>query len=200
MSPFKKKLMKHMVIIGIILVLVGFIKVKGLIAFEKDRETTNNIQILTGQTDIEGEGISITVEDKNPYDVYGIVYDKDLITIVNILQSAGAEVISINDERVLSTNKIKVDKTRIKINKNQKLNKTKIKINDNEYNSPFLIKAIGNSKKLNDILNSEPASAELKEFNYMKKALEIRIEKKDKLIIPRYKGNISFKYAKPIKM
>lgn len=187
MPPFKKNLIISMLIIGIVLAIVGFVKEKGLIQSEKDIENT---QILTGQTDVEGKGITITVADSNPDDISmrGVVHDMDLITIVNILQYAGAEAISINNERIISTSKIKANVVKIKMN-----------INNNEYNSPFIIKAIGNPKTLIDILNSEPTSAELHEFNYIKRDLAISINTKDKLIIPKYKGNIYFEYAKSMK-
>ncbi|SHK61834.1 DUF881 domain-containing protein [Tepidibacter formicigenes] len=185
MPSFNKNIIKYMVIIGIFLVIVGFVQVKGFILSEKDMENMKNIQIITGQTDIEGEGIIVTVADKDLKDREKIVYDTDIITIVNILEHAGAEAISVNNERVISTNKIKV-------------NKMKIKINNNEYDSPFVIKAIGHPKTLSDAFNPRVLS-EVNGFNLIKDYIIINIEKKDKLIIPKYKGNIAFKYAKPIK-
>ena len=114
----------------------------------------------------------------------GVVYDTDLITIVNMLQGAGAEAISINNERVILTSKIKVDKM-------------KIRINNNEYNSPFVINAIGDPETLRNAFNSK-ILCEINGFNLIKDNVLIRIYKKDSLIIPKYKEDITFKYAKPI--
>lgn len=159
--------------------IIGFTNVQKSVSLEQNME---NVQILGGAVDVEGEGISITLTDNetqinNPNN---IIHDIDLIKIVNLLTSEGAEVISINDERLISTSKIKA-------------NKMMIQINDNEYSSPFVIKAIGDPETLSDALKTEESYV-----NLLKEYIGIKIEKEDKLFIPKYTGDIYFNYAKPV--
>ncbi|MCC5909280.1 MAG: DUF881 domain-containing protein [Clostridiaceae bacterium] len=140
-----------------------------------------NIQMLTGVIDVEGEGISITLTDNesDEYHPNNIIHDIDLINVVNLLIAAGAEVISVNDERLITTSTIEAQEMMIKIN-------------NNEYSSPFIIKAIGNPEILVAALENEQIYVDL-----LKEHVEVEIEKKDTVFIPRYQGSIDFKYAKP---
>lgn len=183
-SILKRYSVKLILVIIVALIIVGCAKdvnVKEGISSEKDIEDT---QIFAGTIDVKGEGVRIILADNesSKNDINNIVHDVDLIKLVNILTREGAEVISINDERIISTSEIKA-------------NKMMIKINENEYTSPFIIKAIGNPDKLINGLQIK----EKDYINTLKNYLVIKIEKKDNIFIPKYKGDIDFEYAKPIK-
>lgn len=180
-QSFKKVILITLLVLlllSIFLVKTGFTIDKKTLPSESNLES---IQILTGSVDVEGTGVSIALSDNEVNDnkINKIIHDQDLIKVVNLLASAGAEVISINDERLLPISEIKA-------------NTTMIKINNHEYNSPFNIKAIGDSEKLLQALESEGSY-----INLLKKDVKVEIEKKDNLFIPKYKDNIIFKYAKP---
>ena len=56
-------------------------------------------ELYLGYTDVEGEGIIITLTDTSLKSIERY----DLISLVNELKLAGAEAISINDERIVNT-------------------------------------------------------------------------------------------------
>ena len=66
---------------------------------QEELEQTNT---LLGLTDVHGEGIIITL--KSGKDMATITSD-DLLVMVNALKFAGAEAISINDQRIINTSK-----------------------------------------------------------------------------------------------
>lgn len=101
-----------------------------------DQELTQS-NILVGKTDVEGEGIEITLKD-GEYSVTAT----DLIRLVNELRLAEAEAISINDERVINLTDI-VDVSSFVV------------VNGQRLSSPFVIKAIGNQKYLESGLTAK---------------------------------------------
>lgn len=86
--------------------------------------------IVTGNTDVEGQGIIIKYKPTSSQ--YLSDTAKDLRDIVNEIKNAGAEAISINDQRLISTSAIEMVKN-------------KIEINGVQIAELFTIKAIGNS-------------------------------------------------------
>ena len=90
--------------------------------------------------DVSGEGVIINLADNSSVtnQTIGIfdnisnylIHDTDLIMLVNELKNAGAEAISINNERIVNITSITCDGT-------------VILINGNKISSPFTIKAIG---------------------------------------------------------
>ncbi|MDD3225533.1 MAG: DUF881 domain-containing protein [Clostridium sp.] len=110
----------------------------------------NNLNMITGNTDVKGQGIIITITPKNNTfapgitDNSNIITDKELIDIVNELRFAGAEAISINDIRVLSDTGIKTSG-----------GISNIFIGTSDKISPYakiVIKAIGDKDKLNSAM------------------------------------------------
>lgn len=97
-----------------------------------------------GKTDVKGEGIIITIKDIEEQVVEGEnVYPisaEDLLIIVDYLRLAGAEAISINEERIMHISEI-VDVTNYVIFVNQQ-----------RILAPYVIKAIGNSASLESTL------------------------------------------------
>lgn len=150
---------------------------------EKQEELKKYNQIL-GLTDVTGEGIILTVTDSvqssNAIDMNNlIIHDSDLRSLVNELSNAGAEAISINDERIVST-------TAITCAGNV------ILINGNKVGSPFTIKAIGNQASLYGAITRAGG------YTYGLKARSIQVETKkvNNIQISRYTGALTQKYAK----
>ncbi len=143
-------------------------------------------QILAGAVDLQGPGIIVTLADSDVINEKGpnhsIIHDTDIILILNHLKDAGAEAISVNDQRLISTSSIDCAGTNILIN-------------HNVCTGPFIIKAIGNPEKLETDLLSEGGYMEMLRFLGMK----ADIERSESLLIPKYDGEISFEYAKLIR-
>ena len=79
-----------------------------------------NSKLLLGLTDVEGPGIKIILKDPDSIDEeenQQTVSADELMLIVNYLKDAGAEAISINDQRVVNTTDIvRITDTYIKMN------------------------------------------------------------------------------------
>lgn len=135
------------------------------------------INLSLGKTDVEGEGIQITLRDSENEEIEKITAD-DLLLIVNALKTAGAEAISINEERIINMSDI-VD-----------INSTFIKVNGQRILSPYVIKAIGDPSYLESGLLGSGG-----EVDRMKKmGQDVTIEKPSKVRIPKYKDEIKTKY------
>lgn len=151
---------------------------------ENNLETTSLVQkeleqsnILLGKTDLTGEGVEITIKEVQGDDYSRIKYT-DLLTIVNSLKYAGAEAISINEERIINMSDI-VD-----------ISSSFIKINGQRILAPYVIKAIGNKSYLESSLIGNGGSAEqLKKMGH-----EIQITPSTNVLIKKYNGNINYKY------
>ncbi|MBC7765549.1 MAG: DUF881 domain-containing protein [Hyphomonadaceae bacterium] len=141
-------------------------------------------EVLAGMTELEGVGVQLTLNDsklKNPGTVDEnafILHDQDVMMILNELRAAGAEAISISDERVLATTEIRcVGPT--------------VSINNNKYAPPFIINAIGEADRLEASINLRGGVKDLLE----KYGVEVTVKKMAKVVVPRYKGAVTLKYA-----
>ncbi|NLV89173.1 MAG: DUF881 domain-containing protein [Tissierellia bacterium] len=144
-------------------------------------------KIHSGQTSLEGPGIVIKMYD-NPAERYfgfdlneDVIHDVDILNIINDLRIAGAEAISINNERVLSTSEIKCGGPVIRINGRSSA-------------TPFIIKAIGDPKVLYAAVNAPGTYGDLLKIYEI--GFETTIE--DSIYIPAYTGDFDFRYAKPL--
>lgn len=152
------------------------------------KKQLDDSRILLGTTEVQGPGVIVYLTPKNATFVSGTVgfyaTDEELYYIVNELNFAGAEAVSINDKRITSQSGIKSSS-----------NNSTIKIN-NEDISPkerIVIKAIGDKVKLDSALNF-PGALDFKNLD----AYEIRIEKSDSIKIPKFGRAYKSDYVKPI--
>lgn len=119
-----------------------------------------------GYTSLKGQGIEVTLEDN---DMYNIEYS-DLLSLVNELNIAGAEAISINDERIISMSEITLINNRIII------------INAKRIAGPYVVRAIGDKKYFESALTIKGGY-----IDKIKAAgKNIEYEVKDTVIIPEY--------------
>jgi len=167
---------------------------------ERTNSTQNNTELeqlentikegnkILGLSEVTGHGLVITVDDNDKMSLNNwlfdpnwlIVHDTDLINIVNELKNAGAEAISINDQRIVTTSAIECDGN-------------VIKINGEKIGAPFEIKAIGFPETLINIDRFGGTTKILKE----NRKLNVSVEKmdKEKITIPKYSGVMKFEYA-----
>ena len=150
-------------------------------------EIQENIKKLStelGITEVTGKGVVIKVDDAIVPSVMdpnsAIVHDTDLISIVNELKNAGAEAISVNEQRIMANTVIECIGT-------------VIKINGQRVGAPFTIKAIGMPELLKNTYRNG---------GYLKvlegDRIQVDFKTSDNITIPKYTGTYKFEYAKTI--
>ena len=154
---------------------------------EKTKETLEaeleNLNLALGKTDVEGEGVIITFRKKDESELgederIDEITAIDLVYIVNSLKDAGAEAISINDERIVSTTDMADVGGSIKINSKYLRTDT------------YVVKAIGNSSYLESSLFGKGWYVEQLGISGIKSD----IERNKKVNIPKYTGDFDTKY------
>lgn len=143
---------------------------------------------IVGLSEVTGNGLVITVNDNQKISLNSwfadpnllIVHDTDLIHIVNELKNAGAEAISINDQRIVTTTAIECDGN-------------VIMVNGEKIGAPFEIKAIGLPEALIAIERFGGYIDYLKEDRF----LDVTVKRADKeeITIQKYTGIMKFEYA-----
>ena len=135
------------------------------------------LKLISGLTDVKGEGIIITLNDAENPDMDRvmdyIIHDKDVYTVVNHLKIAGALAISINDERIIATSE-------------QICAGPTIKINKNRYPVPYVIKAIGDVGVLSSAMKD---SYIINDMITLNKRVTITQEKD--IVIPKFSNDIN---------
>jgi len=133
-----------------------------------------SLQMLLGETNVQGQGIIITINEGETEEEK-INYE-DLLYIVNGLKGAGAEAISINGHRVI--NRTDIVYTNV------------LRINGKRIWGPFTIKAIGNQTYLESaLLGSGGYVDELRKWGF-----QIDIQRSDEVQINAYSNELSTKY------
>lgn len=152
---------------------------------KENSEKIKKNKMLLGLTDVVGEGVVITAEDGQVNGMTDninisqyLIHDTDLIEIVSELKNAGAEAISINDQRI-------VNMTSITCAGNV------ISINGQKVSSPFIIKAIGHPEMLYGI--NRPGGY-INNMKYTSKVTPPKVTKSTNISIKKFNGAISSKY------
>lgn len=149
-------------------------------------EELANLKIMLGVTDVEGPGIIITLKDPENIEekendeesTEQRVSASELMIIVNNLKDAGAEAISVNNQRIVN----KTDFAQI--------TDTYIKINSKRVSEPFEIKAIGDAEYLKGALIGTGLVNDITK----KWGQSIEFAEKKKININKYDGNMDIKY------
>lgn len=144
------------------------------------KQNLENTRIFAGLTDVKGRGVIITLENNGIVTVLG----EDLLNVVNELRAAGAQAISINEERVVAM-------TEIRDTGNY------IVINGVKMNSPFRIKAISDPDSLERSLKMLGGTLE----NLESVDLKVSLTKSDNITIPKLRSDATaqrFDLLKPV--
>ncbi len=142
-------------------------------------------QILAGLTDVKGNGVVITLTDNEETEK---IKAYDLRYLINELKSAGAEAISINEQRIVNMSDIvdifigdEAENHYIVLNK--VLDKEKVIV------SPYVIKAIGDPKYLESALT-------VKKVGFMDQYIKnATLERQNNIKIPKYDKEIKIRYV-----
>ncbi len=142
--------------------------------------------LISGFVTVEGPGVEITISDstentsQTDSNDSGIVHDTDIRSVINELYGAGAEVISVNSERLVANSAIRcVGNT--------------IMINNKRCSSPFTIKAIGNADELESALSIRGGVLDVLKLY----KIQVNVTKKSSGIkIDKYTGVVEYTHAK----
>lgn len=142
-------------------------------------------RIGAGLVTVSGPGIEVVLDNPpNQTRRTGIfiIRDDDLLRVVNDLRGAGAEAISINGQRMISSSEIRLAGTFININ----LERTE---------PPFHILAIGNPDKLKSSLE---ISGGLVDY-FKELGIVIKIQPQNNLTVPAFSRSLQYSYVKPVR-
>ena len=145
------------------------------------------LHLLAGTTEVEGAGIEVVLDDskipkkanENP-NLY-IIHDEDLLRVLNELRAAGAEAISLNDQRIVAMSEVRCAGPTVSVNNVRSA-------------PPYVIKAIGAPKTLTSALRLRGGVVETFEFW----GIQVKIKSADKVHIPALKAPRNFEYAKSV--
>ncbi len=148
-------------------------------------EDLNNFKMLAGFTNLQGEGVAVYLDNSPSEDEVketDIAQDYNLILfLVNELNAAGSEAISINDQRYISGSEIRgID--------------DHILVNGVSLKPPYIIKAIGNKDVLATALEQRFGIIDI----IRKRGYFCEINKLNDLRIMGSNKIIDWKYAKPV--
>jgi len=148
----------------------------------KENELKENNKLL-GLTEVKGKGVIIKLDDNRAVkqdEILGdissfLVHEEDLLQIVNELFNAGADAVSINDQRIVSTTSILCDGNILRVN-------------GEITGVPITIKAIGDWIYYN--LNRPQGYLDIMRND----GVIVELEQVDEITIPKYTGTYNYKY------
>lgn len=141
--------------------------------------------LLLGNSEVKGQGVIITLNDgKVDFNLLDIdqdplIHAENVLHVINELRNAGAEAISINDERV-------TNKTAISCDGNV------IVVNGSKIGTPITISAIGSSARLATL----DRTGGTLDIVFRKAGKMAEFKKVNSVELPKYSGVYSYKYAK----
>ena len=137
-----------------------------------------------GFVDAQGPGVEVLIDDgtrdlepwENPNDI--LVHDLDLLFVINELKAAGAEMISVNGQRIIDSSSITCSGYTVRIN-------------GRFYGKPFRINAIGDGSRMSAALIGPGGyGMDLKEWG-----LFFKVTILDDIKIPAYTEDRTSKYV-----
>lgn len=145
------------------------------------------MKMAAGLAAVRGPGVVLTIDDskrpskpgENP-NLY-IIHDDDILKVINELFAAGAEAVSINEQRLIATSEIRCAGPTLSVNNVRSA-------------PPYEIRALGDPKNLANALKMRGGVVETLQFW----GIQINIKAHETLIIPAYKGAFHFEYAQPV--
>lgn len=169
-------------------------KIRKIVAEDSDNtklivSELNSINNILGLTDLTGSGIIIKLDDNKTASLETIgltedissylVHYIDVLKVINELWNAGAEAISVNGQRIVST-------TAISCIGNV------ISINGEKVGAPFIINAIGNPESLYGALTRVESYLKILERD----GIIVDVKKATNVSVSKYSGTYSSEYIK----
>jgi len=138
-----------------------------------------------GFTAVTGPGVRIVLNDVSARGADGttlyIIQDQDLLNLINELNAAGAEAISINGQRIITTSEVR-------------LAGSNIDVNLTPITPPYVILAIGDSGRLADELQI-PGGV----LSFLKDlGISVTLDKEASVVVPAFAGSLDLSYAREV--
>ncbi len=153
------------------------------------RDKATALEAPTGLTAVEGPGLRVTLTDApRSVDPEGVdpnllvVHQQDIQAFVNALWTGGAEAISLQGQRLISTTGIKcVGNT--------------VVLDGVPYSPPYVIDAIGDTYAMNAEISRSPETTSYRVY-VQAYQLGLSIETVDKIKVKAYEGTVSLRHAR----
>jgi len=141
-----------------------------------------------GVVAMQGAGVIVTIDDskrptkpgENP-NLY-LIHDDDILKVINELWAAGAEAVSINEQRLIASSEIRCAGPTLSVN-------------NTRYSPPYDIRAIGDPQTLETALKMRGGVLETLQFW----GIQVTVKKQEEVIVPAYNGTFRFEFASPVK-
>ncbi|GAB3405292.1 DUF881 domain-containing protein [Flindersiella endophytica] len=161
---------------------IGGSKVEGL---EKD---ASRLEPTAGLTSLEGPGLTISLDDAPPEMRQGqqdldalVVHQQDIQAVVNAMWAGGAEAVTIQGQRLISTSAIRCVGNSVVLEKVP-------------YPPPYRISAVGDvDRMLKEIYDSSAVAAYLDAVDHLQLGWDI--QRHNTLQVPAFKGKTELDYA-----
>lgn len=149
------------------------------------KDELDKARILAGLEDVEGPGIIVTLDDLKFGETtnYALIDNTTLLLVLNELNAAGAEAVSINDQRVISSTEIR------------STSGVRININTVAFAPPFVFKAIGDPATLEAALRLRGGIME----SIVNDGIAVTISQEQQVVVKKFNGVIEKKYSKVVK-
>lgn len=148
-------------------------------------EPDSKFVILSGMAPVEGPGVRVQVDERKsgaavPQGRLYRLHDEDLLRVVNELFSAGAEALSVNNQRVVATTEIRNAGAAIQINGVPTA-------------PPYDILAIGDRTVLEASLRMRGGIIDVLRIW----DIQVQVHPVDRVVIPAFRA-VPFRYARPM--
>jgi len=157
------------------------------ISNELSAEVTT-FKMFSGFETVQGSGIKVLIDDGTRPLLPGedgnnlLVHDIDVLMVVNDLRRCGAEAISVNGQRIVDTTSISCSGYTIRIN-------------GQVHARPFVIRAIGDGRRMSaSLISSEGYGTYLKDYG-----IQFSVELVEDMTILGFSGISMYKYMKNMK-
>lgn len=155
---------------------------------KKLRERVDELKEPTGLTAVEGPGVRVTLTDTPNPEAFPdanpnflVVHQQDIQAFVNALWAGGAEAVTLQGQRLISTTGIKcVGST--------------VVLDGVPYTPPYVIEAIGDTVDMNASLLTSPGTVTYADYA-VSYNLGLEMENVDEIKAEAYAGTVSLRYA-----
>ena len=154
---------------------------------EAQSQELADLKMGAGVVPAEGPGVTITIDDSKTKSKAGenpnlyLIHDDDLLKVINELKAAGAEAISINEQRLIATSEIRCAGPTLSVNNIRSA-------------PPYEIKAIGDAKNLENALKMRGGVVETLQVW----GIQINVKPDVNVHVPAYKSTFHFQFMKAV--
>lgn len=147
-------------------------------------------RMQAGLLAMKGPGVTVTLSDSkrrpgpDEDSYFFIIHDQDLQTLVNELFAAGAEAVSVNDQRIITRSSIRCVGPSVLVNTVQLA-------------SPFVVKAIGPSREIEGGLRMPNGFLDSMAM-LIRSGGEVKITSSEEIITPAFGGSMAFRLGQPV--